>query len=128
MIRNRSIDAQQTRIMDSNKFILIVQRRITLTEDLERILDCHGENATTRRLKKTRIHPIPLTQSHFSIHQSCLLRKPSSSPSPRMQVWSLTVLSLLCEILVKTVSVALNPTDWKHVEFLSPPDVLIGCD
>ncbi|KAF5863569.1 hypothetical protein ETB97_009813 [Aspergillus alliaceus] len=31
-------------------------------------------------------------------------------------------------VLVKTVSVGLNPTDWKHVQFLSPPDVLIGCD
>ena len=31
-------------------------------------------------------------------------------------------------ILVKTVSVALNPTDWKHVEFLAPPGVLVGCD
>ncbi|CAI7639260.1 unnamed protein product [Penicillium viridicatum] len=31
-------------------------------------------------------------------------------------------------LLVKTVSVGLNPTDWKHVAFLSPPGVLIGCD
>ncbi|KAH6962358.1 chaperonin 10-like protein [Ilyonectria sp. MPI-CAGE-AT-0026] len=31
-------------------------------------------------------------------------------------------------ILVKTVSVALNPTDWKHIEFLAPPGALIGCD
>ncbi|KAF7546107.1 hypothetical protein G7Z17_g8659 [Cylindrodendrum hubeiense] len=31
-------------------------------------------------------------------------------------------------ILVKTVSVALNPTDWKHIKFLAPPGVLIGCD
>ncbi|KAJ5684207.1 Protein TOXD [Penicillium maclennaniae] len=31
-------------------------------------------------------------------------------------------------VLVKTVSVGLNPTDWKHVEYLSPPGVLIGCD
>ncbi|KGO37192.1 Polyketide synthase, enoylreductase [Penicillium expansum] len=31
-------------------------------------------------------------------------------------------------ILVKTVSVGLNPTDWKHVAFLAPPGVLIGCD
>jgi NADPH:quinone reductase-like Zn-dependent oxidoreductase len=31
-------------------------------------------------------------------------------------------------ILVKTVSVALNPTDWKHIEFLAPPGVLVGCD
>jgi NADPH:quinone reductase-like Zn-dependent oxidoreductase len=32
------------------------------------------------------------------------------------------------EILVKTTSVALNPTDWKHIDFLAPPGVLIGCD
>jgi NADPH:quinone reductase-like Zn-dependent oxidoreductase len=31
-------------------------------------------------------------------------------------------------ILVKVVSVALNPTDWKHVDFLTPPGALIGCD
>ncbi|KAF5858304.1 hypothetical protein ETB97_004584 [Aspergillus alliaceus] len=32
-------------------------------------------------------------------------------------------------ILVRTVSVGLNPTDWKHVAFLSPlPGVLVGCD
>lgn len=31
-------------------------------------------------------------------------------------------------ILVKTVSVGLNPTDWKHVTYLSPPGVLVGCD
>lgn len=31
-------------------------------------------------------------------------------------------------ILVKTVSIALNPTDWKHVEYLAPPGVLVGCD
>ncbi|RAL15181.1 zinc-binding alcohol dehydrogenase family protein [Aspergillus homomorphus CBS 101889] len=31
-------------------------------------------------------------------------------------------------ILVKTVSVALNPTDWKHVAYLAPPGVLVGCD
>ncbi|KAJ5192733.1 hypothetical protein N7449_008875 [Penicillium cf. viridicatum] len=31
-------------------------------------------------------------------------------------------------ILIKTVSVGLNPTDWKHVAYLSPPGVLVGCD
>lgn len=31
-------------------------------------------------------------------------------------------------ILVKTVSVGLNPTDWKHIAFLSPRGVLVGCD
>jgi NADPH:quinone reductase-like Zn-dependent oxidoreductase len=31
-------------------------------------------------------------------------------------------------ILVKTVSVGLNPTDWKHIAFLAPPGVLVGCD
>lgn len=31
-------------------------------------------------------------------------------------------------ILVKTVCVGLNPTDWKHIEFLAPPGVLVGCD
>ncbi|BCS02740.1 zinc-binding alcohol dehydrogenase family protein [Aspergillus luchuensis] len=31
-------------------------------------------------------------------------------------------------ILIKTVSVALNPTDWKHIEYLAPTGVLVGCD
>ncbi|KAJ5827401.1 Protein TOXD [Penicillium robsamsonii] len=31
-------------------------------------------------------------------------------------------------ILVKVEAVALNPTDWKHVKFLSPPGSLVGCD
>lgn len=31
-------------------------------------------------------------------------------------------------IRIKTVAVALNPTDWKHVDFLSPRGVLVGCD
>jgi NADPH:quinone reductase-like Zn-dependent oxidoreductase len=31
-------------------------------------------------------------------------------------------------ILVKTVSVALNPTDWKHIAYLAPTGVLVGCD
>lgn len=31
-------------------------------------------------------------------------------------------------ILVKTVAVALNPTDWKHMDGLAAPGALIGCD
>ena len=31
-------------------------------------------------------------------------------------------------MIVKTVSVGLNPTDWKHIAYLSPPGVLVGCD
>ena len=31
-------------------------------------------------------------------------------------------------IFVKNVSVALNPTDWKHIDYLAPPGVLVGCD
>lgn len=31
-------------------------------------------------------------------------------------------------ILVKVVSVGLNPTDWKHVKFLAGPGALVGCD
>jgi NADPH:quinone reductase-like Zn-dependent oxidoreductase len=31
-------------------------------------------------------------------------------------------------ILVKTAAVALNPTDWKHVDFLSSPGAVVGCD
>jgi NADPH:quinone reductase-like Zn-dependent oxidoreductase len=31
-------------------------------------------------------------------------------------------------LLVRVSAVALNPTDWKHVDFLAPPGALIGCD
>lgn len=31
-------------------------------------------------------------------------------------------------ILIKTVSVGLNPTDWKHIEYRAPAGVLVGCD
>lgn len=31
-------------------------------------------------------------------------------------------------ILVKTAAVALNPTDWKHVDFLASPGAIVGCD
>ncbi|PWY91655.1 GroES-like protein [Aspergillus sclerotioniger CBS 115572] len=31
-------------------------------------------------------------------------------------------------ILVRTVSVGLNPSDWKHIDYLSPPGVLLGSD
>lgn len=32
------------------------------------------------------------------------------------------------EILVKVHAVALNPTDFKHIDAISPPDCIIGCD
>lgn len=31
-------------------------------------------------------------------------------------------------ILIKVKAVALNPTDWKHIAFISPPGSKIGCD
>jgi len=31
-------------------------------------------------------------------------------------------------VKVKTVAVALNPTDWKHVDYLASPGALSGCD
>ncbi|BGP52606.1 hypothetical protein JCM8202_004867 [Rhodotorula sphaerocarpa] len=32
------------------------------------------------------------------------------------------------EIVVKTKAIALNPTDWKHRDFLAPPNSWLGCD
>jgi len=32
------------------------------------------------------------------------------------------------DILVKVEAIAQNPTDWKHVDFVSPPGNIIGCD
>ncbi|KAI5451117.1 Zinc-binding oxidoreductase alcohol dehydrogenase [Naganishia albida] len=32
------------------------------------------------------------------------------------------------EVLVKIAYVSQNPTDWKHSAYLSPPNVIIGCD
>ena len=31
-------------------------------------------------------------------------------------------------ILVKTHAVALNPTDWKHIDYMATPGALVGCD
>ncbi|KZF20177.1 oxidoreductase-like protein [Xylona heveae TC161] len=31
-------------------------------------------------------------------------------------------------ILVKTAAVALNPTDWKHIDFLASKGAIVGCD
>jgi NADPH:quinone reductase-like Zn-dependent oxidoreductase len=31
------------------------------------------------------------------------------------------------EILVKVCAVALNPTDYKHIDAISPPGSIIGC-
>lgn len=31
-------------------------------------------------------------------------------------------------ILVETYAVALNPTDWKHVDYLASPGARVGCD
>jgi len=31
-------------------------------------------------------------------------------------------------ILVKIVAVALNPTDWKHIDYLATPGATVGCD
>ncbi|CAL1705737.1 unnamed protein product [Somion occarium] len=32
------------------------------------------------------------------------------------------------EVLVKTVAIALNHTDWKHIEFINNPGTIVGCD
>jgi NADPH:quinone reductase and related Zn-dependent oxidoreductases len=31
-------------------------------------------------------------------------------------------------IVVKAIAVALNPTDWKHIDLFAPLDVIVGCD
>lgn len=31
-------------------------------------------------------------------------------------------------ILVKTVAVALNPTDWKHIDWFGSAGAIVGCD
>ncbi|KAB5590277.1 Zinc-binding oxidoreductase ToxD [Ceratobasidium theobromae] len=32
------------------------------------------------------------------------------------------------QVLIKVHSIAQNPTDWKHADFVSPVDTIIGCD
>ncbi|POY71205.1 hypothetical protein BMF94_5517 [Rhodotorula taiwanensis] len=32
------------------------------------------------------------------------------------------------QVVVKTLAIALNPTDWKHRDFLAPPGSWLGCD
>src|SRR5258708_29665778 len=31
-------------------------------------------------------------------------------------------------VLVETKAVALNPTDWKHIDYMNTPNSLLGCD
>lgn len=31
-------------------------------------------------------------------------------------------------IKVKTVAVGLNPTDWKHIDWMASPGAIVGCD
>ena len=31
-------------------------------------------------------------------------------------------------ILIKTVAVAINPTDWKHIDLMATENALVGCD
>ncbi|CRG92400.1 hypothetical protein PISL3812_09459 [Talaromyces islandicus] len=51
------------------------------------------------------------------------------SPKKEALVFDRPVPALRDEyILVKTVSVALNPTDWKHIDYISPVGSLVGCD
>ena len=31
-------------------------------------------------------------------------------------------------VLVKPKAVALNPTDWRHIDYLATPGAIVGCD
>lgn len=43
----------------------------------------------------------------------------SDAPMPKLKESS---------IIVKVAAVALNPTDWKHIDFIADAGAIIGCD
>lgn len=67
----------------------------------------------------SRTPPLPSTQKAVIIHapkQALLVR---DAPIPRLRDGY---------ILVRTHAVALNPTDWKHIDYLPSPGAIVGCD
>ncbi|ETS64856.1 hypothetical protein PaG_00825 [Moesziomyces aphidis] len=103
------------------------------------------------------LHPIPLvshpshsspliisSQAHLKPHLNTLpsANKPSSTMSlpakmralvtvegKKAEVKEVPVPSLDAdEILVRVKAVTLNPTDWKHIQYIAPPGVTVGCD
>lgn len=62
---------------------------------------------------------MPSTQKAIVIHAPKDARLVTDRPIPHLRDGY---------ILVKTVAVALNPTDWKHIDFLASPGALVGCD
>ena len=62
---------------------------------------------------------LPQTQKAIVIHSRGKAEVVSDRPIPKLRD---------TYILVKTAAVALNPTDWKHIDFLASPGAIVGCD
>ncbi|KAF8603438.1 GroES-like protein [Ceratobasidium sp. AG-I] len=62
--------------------------------------------------------PIPQTMRALVVQESKTV-KVEEVPVPALEE---------NEVLVKVHSIAQNPTDWKYVDFTSPPGNIIGCD
>jgi NADPH:quinone reductase-like Zn-dependent oxidoreductase len=62
---------------------------------------------------------LPATQCAVLIREKGVVEVVESAPVPKLRDGY---------VLVKTVAVALNPTDWKHVDYLPTPGALVGCD
>lgn len=63
---------------------------------------------------------MPITQSAVVIQEAKLARLVHDRPIPKLRD---------DYILVKTIAVGLNPTDWKHIDFIvKEPGPLVGCD
>jgi hypothetical protein len=87
-----------------------------------------GSSATARMAS-----PVPTTMKAVVANQSLLTRVKNmvlkSHTENGTHVAEVPVPPIAeGEILVKVRHVALNPTDWKHADFLAAKGVIIGCD
>ena len=62
---------------------------------------------------------LPATQHAVHVRGQGVAEVVPSAPIPKLRD---------SYVLVKTAAVALNPTDWKHVDYLPTPGAQLGCD
>jgi NADPH:quinone reductase-like Zn-dependent oxidoreductase len=69
----------------------------------------------------------PFIVEHFAKHKMKAIRIKEAGKAE--VVTDATIPELRDDyILVKTKAVALNPTDWKHIDYLASPGAIVGCD
>jgi NADPH:quinone reductase-like Zn-dependent oxidoreductase len=78
--------------------------------------------------------PVPTTMKAYVAGDRSLLERginvaAGKGTGPGASVKTIDVPTISStEVLVKIHSVSLNPTDWKHIDLISPVNSIIGCD